>query len=68
MLIATRCISSVSARLECVWRFNENIAAFVFVEQYRVVGGEERDTNGESGYRPAHNDWTHGGIGLRLRF
>jgi hypothetical protein len=40
----------------------------VFVEQYRVIGGEERDANGESGYRPVHNDWTHGGIGLRLRF
>ena len=22
----------------------------------------------KSNYRPAHNDWTHGGIGLRLRF
>ena len=63
-----RGVSSVSARLECLWRFNENISAFVFVEQYEVVGSEERDANGESSYRPAHNDWTHGGIGLRLRF
>ena len=24
--------------------------------------------NGASTYRCAHNDWTHGGIGLRLKF
>jgi hypothetical protein len=61
-------VSSVSARLECVWRFNENVSAFMYVEQYEVVGNDERNANDKSSYRPAHNDWTHGGIGLRLRF
>ena len=63
-----RGISSVSGRLEFGWRFNENATAFVFVEQYEVIGGEERDAVDRSSYRPAHKDWTHGGVGLRLRF
>ena len=33
-----------------------------------VVGGDKRRTNAASSSPCAHNDWTHGGVGLRLRF
>ena len=61
-------VSSVSFRLETAWAFNENVSVFAFVEQYEVVGRSARHANAESSYRCAHNDWTHGGIGLRLKF
>ena len=61
-------VSSVSARLECGWRFCENFSAFVYVEQYEVIGSDEREAVDKSSYRPAHKDWTHGGVGIRLRF
>ena len=60
--------SSVSARLEFGWRVNDAVSAFVFIEQYEVVGGDERRKNRSSSYRCAHNDWTHGGVGVRIRF
>jgi len=59
---------SVSFRLEAGWRFNDLFSLFVYVEQYDVVGAAARDTNGASSYRCAHNDWTHGGVGLRMKF
>lgn len=61
-------ISSVSVRLEAVWRFDESVSTFVYVEQYGIVGSDERRQNGSDVYRCAHDDWTHGGLGLRLRF
>ena len=61
-------LGSVSFRFEFSWRFCDNCSAFAYVEQYDVVGGDQRRTNGASTYRCAHNDWTHGGIGLRLKF
>lgn len=61
-------VSSVSVRLEAAWRFDENVSAFVYIEQYGIVGGDARRANGPDVYRCAHDDWTHGGFGLRLRF
>ena len=61
-------VSSVSFRLELGWSFSENFSAFAFVEQYEVVGQAARHAISASSYRCAHNDWTHGGIGLRLKF
>ena len=61
-------VSSVSFRLEFGWSVCECMTAFAYVEQYEVVGGEARRANKESSYTCAHNDWTHGGVGLRLRF
>lgn len=60
--------SSISFRLEAGYRCSDYLTAFVFVEQYEVIGAETRDTNGASPNRCAHNDWTHGGIGLRFLF
>ena len=61
-------VASVSFRFESGWRISENFTAFAYVEQYDIVGGEARQTNSESTFRCAHNDWTHGGIGLRIKF
>ena len=61
-------VSSVSFRLEAEWAFCENCSAFVFVEQYEVVGQAARHAGAASSYRCAHNDWTFGGIGIRLKF
>ena len=61
-------VSSVSFRLELGWSFSENFSAFAFVEQYEVVGQAARHAISASSYRCAHNDWTLGGIGCRLRF
>jgi len=61
-------VSSVSFRLELGWKACENVTAFAFVEQYEVVGGEARRANADSSYRCAHNDWTHGGVGLKIAF
>ena len=44
------------------------MTAFGYIEQYGVVGGEARRTNGRNPYRCAHNDWTHGGFGIRMKF
>jgi len=60
--------SAVSFRLELGWLINDNLSAFAYVEQYEVVGGDERRTNRASSYRCAHNDWTHGGFGVKLKF
>jgi len=59
---------SVSFRLEASWRFCDECSVFAFVEQYEVVGDDARETNAKSSYLCAHNDWTHGGVGVRLRF
>ena len=61
-------LASVSFRLELGWRATDWLSAFVFVEQYEVVGGDERRVNGASTYRCAHNDWTLGGAGVRVKF
>ena len=61
-------VSSVSFRMEFGWKVAEGITAFAFVEQYEVVGGDERRSNSASSYRCAHNDWTLGGLGLKIRF
>lgn len=61
-------VSSISMRLEFSWKYNEIISLFAFIEQYEVVGSDARRTNGLSSYRCAHNDWTHGGIGVRMSF
>ena len=61
-------IASASARLELGWAFNSNLSAFAYVEQYGIVGGDQRRANGANAYRCAHDDWTHGGVGFRLRF
>lgn len=61
-------ISSLSLRLELSWKYSETISFFAYVEQYGVVGSGARKTNDASAYRCAHNDWTHGGVGVRLRF
>jgi hypothetical protein len=44
------------------------MSLFAYAEQYMVVGGEERSAIGRSSYRCAHNDWTYGGFGARIRF
>ena len=61
-------VSSVSFRLELGWKVAEWLSAYAYVEQYEVVGGEERHTNAAHDARCAHNDWTHGGVGMRVRF
>lgn len=61
-------VASVSFRLEFGWRMSENVSAFLFAEQYEVVGDSHRSANADSTYRCAHNDWTHGGGGFRFRF
>ena len=61
-------VSSISMRLEFSWKYNEVMSLFAFIEQYEVVGSDARRTNGLSSYRCAHNDWTHGGIGVRMSF
>jgi len=61
-------VSSVSFRLEAAWRFSEEVSVFAYVEQYEISGASARSANGASSYRCAHNDWTHGGIGVRMSF
>ena len=61
-------VSSVTFRLELGWRISENVSAFLFAEQYDVVGDAQRSANRKSSYRCAHNDWTLGGGGIRITF
>ena len=61
-------VSSVTFRLELGWTFSENFSAFAFVEQYEIVGQAARHAVSASSDRCAHNDWTIGGVGCRLRF
>ena len=61
-------VSSVTFRLELGWAVSENVTAFAFVEQYEAVGQRMRHANERSTYKCAHNDWTLGGIGCRIRF
>ena len=61
-------VSSVTFRLELGWTISENVSAFVFAEQYEVVGQSARHVIESSAYRCAHKDWTLGGIGCRIRF
>jgi len=62
-------VSSVSFRLEAGCDLTANFAAFGYVEQYEVTGAAARATNdGHYNYDCAHNDWTHFGVGIRLRF
>ena len=61
-------VSSVTLRLELGWSFLEHVSAFVFVEQYEVVGQDARSVIETSDNRCAHKDWTLGGVGCRIRF
>ena len=61
-------VSSITFRLEAGWQFCDWATLFAFVEQYEVTGGGARDTVDESANPCDHNDWTHGGVGLRMRF
>ena len=61
-------VSAITFRLEIGWTPSECFSAFAFVEQYDVVGQGARHVNAASSYRCAHNDWTLGGIGCRIRF
>lgn len=59
---------ALTFRVEAGWKLNAHVTAYVYVEQYEVCGGATRDANDALGYACAHNDWTHGGIGVRMRF
>ena len=61
-------VSSITFRLEGGWDIGENFTLFAFVEQYEVTGGAARDTIAASSNKCLHNDWTLGGVGLRIRF
>lgn len=61
-------VSSITFRLETGWEISGNFTLFAFVEQYEVTGADARDTNAASSNPCAHNDWTLGGVGLRMRF
>ena len=61
-------VSSIVFRLETGWSYNKNFSAFLFVEQYDVVGQGAREATEESSYRCAHKDWTLGGVGCRIKF
>lgn len=61
-------VTSVTMRLETGWRFNEHFTCFAYVEQYEVVGDDARATNAASDYLCTHNDWTLGGVGIRMAF
>ena len=58
---------SISPRLELGYSFNANFTLYAWIEQYEVMGSA-RSVNADSTRRCAHNDWTHGGIGLRYSF
>lgn len=58
---------SISPRLELGWKINDHFTVYAWIEQYEVLGAA-RDVNERSTYKCAHNDWTHGGIGLRWVF
>ena len=61
-------VSSVTFRLEVGWRLDEHLTAFAFAEQYEVTGQATRHAVSASSSRCAHNDWTLGGIGMRISF
>lgn len=61
-------VSSITFRLEAGWDICANVTLFAFVEQYEITGADARDTNAARDYLCAHNDWTLGGAGLRMRF
>lgn len=61
-------VSSITFGLELGWKFCANASVFAFVEQYEIVGGTARDMNEASDYVAAHNDWTLGGVGVRMNF
>ena len=59
---------SLTFRVEVGWALSARVTAYAFVEQYEACGGATRDANDALGYACAHNDWTHGGVGVRMRF
>ena len=61
-------VASVTFRIEFGWYVLENVSAFLFAEQYEVVGESQRRANSDSSYRCAHNDWTLCGVGVRMHF
>ena len=50
------------------WEVCSWAALFAYVEQYEVTGHDARTSNAASSNKFAHNDWTLGGVGLRMRF
>lgn len=61
-------VSSITFRLEAGWEICSWATLFAYVEQYEVTGHDARTSNAASSNEFAHNDWTLGGIGLRMRF
>ena len=61
-------VTALTFRLEAGWEFQDGLTLFAAVEQYEVTGDAARTTNAASSNPCAHNDWTSGSIGLRLRF
>ena len=61
-------VSSLTFALEGGWDVTDWCTIYGFVEQYEVVGAAARATNDVYDYDCAHNDWTHGGIGVRFSF
>lgn len=59
---------ALTFRVEAGWAVCEQVTAYAFVEQYEVCGADTRAANDALGYACAHNDWTHGGVGVRMRF
>ena len=61
-------VSSLTFRLEAGWEISACFTLFAYVEQYEVTGGATREANAQSSSPCAHNDWTLGGVGLRMQF
>ena len=61
-------VSSINFRLEGGWRICGNVTAFVFVDQYEIVGSDARDSIAASTNKCVHNDLTIAGIGFRMNF
>ena len=60
--------AAASVRIELGYLMSEHVLLFVFAEQYMVVGGEERRANRAGSCACAHNVWTLGGFGARIKF
>ncbi len=59
---------ALTFRVEVGWTVNEHVTAYAFVEQYEVCGAETRAAGHALDDACAHTDWTHGGLGVRMRF
>ena len=58
---------TLAPHFELGYAFGEHFTLYAWVEQYEVLGSA-RSVNADYSYRCAHNDWTLGGLGLRIRF